>query len=429
MKKCEIYYFRFENCKNKEEKLSLVENTKFKQLDFERIFPDKNNVWINQTDNDFETLLPVCDKQVKLGKNQQAIFKLYTGAYKTNRDEWVIDLDKENLVKKIRHFIEKYNYQVDSNISDNDFLDYSIKWSRDLKNKLYSKQKIIFDENKVVEIIVRPFVKSNFYSEKILNDVLTENHYKISSPNLKKNNLILTINEGGRLNLCVLVTKIIPSYSFYVLDASQSIPLYIYDKDGNRHDNITDWALNEFKSHYQNEITKLDIFHYVYAVLHNPEYRTKYEFNLKREFPRIPYYENFAQWAEWGKQLMELHLNYETAESYPLERHDLENAKIPKAKLKADKESGMIILDDNTHLSGVPSQAWDYKLGNRSALEWILDQYKEKKPKDPTIAEKFNNYRFADYKEQVIDLLMKVCAVSVKTMRIINTIKKNQYSV
>lgn len=91
----------------------------------------------------------------------------------------------------------------------------------------------------------------------------------------------------------------------------------------------------------------------------------------------------------------------------------------PKAKLKADKELGSISLDENTELTGIPAEAWNYKLSNRSALEWILDQYKENKPKDPTIAEKFNAYRFSDYKEQVIDLLRRICTVSVKTMKII----------
>jgi len=74
-------------------------------------------------------------------------------------------------------------------------------------------------------------------------------------------------------------------------------------------------------------------------------------------------------------------------------------------------------------LQGVPPAAWDYKLGNRSALEWILDQYKEKKPPDPTIAEKFNTYRFSDYKVQVIELLQRVCTVSVKTIGIIKEMK------
>jgi very-short-patch-repair endonuclease len=167
------------------------------------------------------------------------------------------------------------------------------------------------------------------------------------------------------------------------------------------------------------EITKLDIFHYTYAVLHHPAYRTKYELNLKREFPRLPFYEDFQQWASWGKALMDLHLNYETIEPYGLQRVEIASKDNPKAKLKADKPNGVIILDDNTQLIGVEAIAWEYKLGNRSALEWILDQYKEKKPKDPTIAKLFNTYKFADYKEQVIDLLQRVCTVSVKTMAIV----------
>lgn len=115
----------------------------------------------------------------------------------------------------------------------------------------------------------------------------------------------------------------------------------------------------------------------------------------------------------------DLHLNYETIKPYGLTRTDVNSDKQPKVKLKADKEKGLIDLDGITCLEDIPASAWDYKLGNRSALEWILDQYKEKKPKDPTIAKLFNTYRFADYKEHVIDLLQRVCTVSVKTMEII----------
>jgi predicted helicase len=209
--------------------------------------------------------------------------------------------------------------------------------------------------------------------------------------------------------------------------------------------------LEQFRAHYKTEdISKESIFCYIYAVLHNPAYRQKYELNLKREFPRIPFYNNFGQWAAWGKELMDLHIGYETIEPYPLVRKDikpkegkpkvpnllsalepsnplLENADeytfVPKAKLKADKEQGLIMIDDLTTLMGVPVAAWEYKLGNRCALEWVLDQYKEGKPSDPTIAERFNTYRFADYKEFVIDLLMRVCRVSVETMRIVDAMK------
>ena len=116
---------------------------------------------------------------------------------------------------------------------------------------------------------------------------------------------------------------------------------------------------------------------------------------------------------------MDLHINYETLSSYPLKRVDIPLERNPKAKLKADKLHHKIYVDEITTLENIPPLAWEYKLGNRSALEWILDQYKEKKPKDPTIAEKFNTYLFADYKEKVIDLLHKVCYLSVETMNII----------
>ena len=146
---------------------------------------------------------------------------------------------------------------------------------------------------------------------------------------------------------------------------------------------------------------------------------------------------------------MELHINYEDAEPYNLTRRDerpkekkevqkqfFPKVKEPepmfgvkpkvKVKLKADKENGKILIDEITTLSRVPKLAWEYKLGNRSAIEWILDQYKERKPKDKTIAEKFNNYHFEDYKEEVIELIKKVCTVSIKTMEIVNKMEKEK---
>jgi len=146
--------------------------------------------------------------------------------------------------------------------------------------------------------------------------------------------------------------------------------------------------------------------------------------NLKREFPRIPFYDDFWKWAAWGKELMDLHINFETVEAFELQITNYELRNEPyKPKLKAKKENGTIELDNQTTLSGIPKEAWEYKLGNRSALEWILDQYIEKKPKDPTIAEKFNNYRFIDYKDKVIDLIKRVTTVSVETVRIVEEMK------
>ncbi|MBI5652710.1 MAG: hypothetical protein HZC40_20030 [Chloroflexi bacterium] len=177
-------------------------------------------------------------------------------------------------------------------------------------------------------------------------------------------------------------------------------------------------------------LTREDIFHYAYAILHHPAYREKYALNLKREFPRIPFYDDFWQWATWGKQLMDLHLNYETAKPFGLKRVDqkdpkgFQNPSGLKPRLIARKETGDIEIDTHTRLSGIPPEAWDYRLGTYSALEWILERYKERAPKDPTIREKFNTYRFADYKEQVIELLQRVCTISVATMKIIEQMPK-----
>jgi predicted helicase len=144
--------------------------------------------------------------------------------------------------------------------------------------------------------------------------------------------------------------------------------------------------------------------------------------NLKQEFPRIPFYADFFKWAQFGEKLIKLHIHFENITPYPFTRINTP-AKTNKVRLKADKAKNLIDIDSETQLKDIPAIAWEYQLGNRSALEWVLDQYKEKTPKDPTIREKFNTYRFADYKEQVIDLLGKVCAVSVETMGIVGEMK------
>lgn len=296
----------------------------------------------------------------------------------------------------------------------------TIKWDRELTKYLRQRISKKFEIQKIYKSQSRPYVKQFFYFDKHFN-AMTFQWLKIFNEEDLDRKYIAFVNFGNSKPFhCLSSNSII---DLHLTGDSQCLPLYYYDENGNRHENITDWGLEKFQTHYNNKkIKKLDIFHYTYAVLHHPTYCQKYEQNLKREFPRLPFYENFQQWVKWGKKLMELHINYETIKPYPLTRINLpttDNSPTPKPKLKADKTKDKILIDTLTTLEKIPKIAWEYRLGNRSALEWVLDQYKEKKPRDKTIAEKFNTYSFAEYKETVIDLLQKVCAVSVETMKII----------
>lgn len=427
-----IKYIEISDNLPKKEKLAFLTNHKFSQLVFKSVISNKNNDWINQADNsEWQDYVQLVSKNAKLGKGNETIFTLYAYGTSTNRDEWVYDFSSKNLLSKAKFLSKEYNSFVKNNE-----LKTTIKLSEGLQSNFKRKLKSKFDKNLIKQVIYRPFIIKQYYAEKLFSDRLTQNHYVCFGKNLDKHNKIINIINHSRLNFMVFSTKSLCDASFCG-EGTPNISLYRYDENGNRHDNITDWGLSQFQVHYAptlskfktltefpNGITKEAIFYYTYAVLHNPEYRKKYELNLKREFPRLPFYDDFFKWVAWGKQLMDLHINYETVEPFDLQVVDNthlvndKNYKL-KVKLKADKVNNIIAIDEHTFIHGIPQSAWLYKLGNRSAIEWVLDQYKEKKYSDKTIAEQFDTYRFADYKEFVIDLLKRVCTVSVETMTIV----------
>lgn len=456
--KSRIDYFTLKDEMRKEDKLNWLRSSKFHSIPFELITPDSKYNWLNILDNDFEKLLPLIDKSVKIGQKEEAVFKLYSRGITTSRDEWVYDFDKKDLQNKVKFFIdffiqEKERWkQSDKKTKTIDFVNRAIKWTseleahlenfgaleeeltylqalppngkrvkiRKLKEKLKRYAEFKFSRKNIIPSLYRPFVKNYNYFDRIITHRIYQNDKIFGFQNELENKVIYFSGLSSSKPFQSLATNQLAGLDF--LEKTQCLPLFRYNSEGQQLENITGWALNLFRKHYKNEqIQKLDIFHYVYGVLHNPAYRKKYEQNLKRDFPRIPFYEDFGFWADKGKALMDLHLHYEAIEPFKLKKTETELKKgaLNKARLKADKEKGIIYLDQITRLEGVPSVAWDYKLGNRSALEWVLDQYKEKKPRDATIREKFNTYRFADYKEEVILLLQKVCAVSVQTMKII----------
>jgi predicted helicase len=429
---CRIHYARRPQRETKEEKLSVLQNTRLSSVAMDKIFPDRHHDWISQSKNDFAALLPIADqatKSVRVAGQERAIFRVYSLGISTNRDEWLYDLDCIHLQRKVQYFVDQYD-NIPSNVEE---FPNMIKWSETLKRRKRVAQREHFTLSFIRRANYRPFCTFWLYQSPLLIDRpgLVDTLFPSTADNLA---ICFTDPDAQKPWSVCSIDRIVDLH--FVGSAAGAICLGRYRVVGReRTDNITDWALDQFRAHYEpsaaseRPITKDAIFYYVYGVLHDPVYREKYALNLKREFPRIPFYADFWRWADWGERLMALHIGYEAVEPWPLSRTDIPDEKSraaglpPRPLLRADKSAGIVILDSETQLGSVPKEAWEYRLGNRSALEWVLDQHKEKTPKDPTIRERFNTYRFADHKERVIDLLRRVTRVSVETMAIVATMR------
>ena len=431
-----VYYARRPELETAEEKLAFLASQPLRALAFDEVSPDKSGNWLNLTHNDFDSLIPLASKETKAAKTgakERAIFKLFSLGVSTNRDEWVVGNTKRELASKVQFFLRLY----DRHVGRPDEYDTRIKWSRNLKRRAQQRRIEPFDPQRVYPYIYRPFTTRLIYASDVLVDEPGAMREFIQG-----RTLCLSMSSGLRV-----LAGGAPFDLHYVGD-TYGLPLRRHDAQNNVVDNITDWGLKQFIAHYKGcepspqpspsgrgsktgarKITKEAIFHYCYAVLHDPVYCEKYAQNLKREFPRIPFYADFWRWADWGAELMRLHIDYESVQPFELTRHDEPDVKAraaglaPKPLLKSDPAAGSILLDSETTLRGVPPEAWAYRLGNRSALDWVLDQHKEKKPKDPTIREEFYTYRFADHKEKVIDLLQRVVMVSVKTVKVVQAMQ------
>ncbi len=442
-KGCRIRYARRPQSEIAEEKLAYLGIAKLNKITFDDIRPNSQNDWINQSVNDFDSFIPVASKatkNIKVSGQERAIFKLFSLGVVTNRDEWVYNIDVDQISKQVRSFIgvyesERRRWKREGRPPQiGDWVSREIKWTSELEVYLKRDIPLEFNPQRIRLAAYRPFVSLYTYYDRIITHRVYQQTLIYPIDRVVDNRCIVFTDPTAMKPWLVSAVHRLPDLHYVGAAAGTvCLPLKSFELPEGT-DNITDWALDQFREHYgkrssKRTITKNDIFHYVYGVLHDPVYREKYALNLKRELPRIPFYLDFWIWVERGEKLMRLHIGYETAEPWPLKRIDTPDNKsrkaglAPKVLLKAEKEAGNIKLDSETQLTGVPPQAWTYRLGSRSALEWILDQFKGKTPKDPTIREKFNTYKFADHKEQVVDLLQRVTRVSVETQSIIEEMK------
>jgi predicted helicase len=232
--------------------------------------------------------------------------------------------------------------------------------------------------------------------------------------------------KGSEKPFSNLMTDKISDLNFFGPgSAPQCFPFYVYDEDGsNRRENITDWAVEQFRSAVNTAVDKWQVFHYVYGLLHSPEYREKYKANLRRELPRIPLPKNIEQFHAFvsaGERLADLHVNYESQPEYPLEK--IENPDKPLnwrvEKMKLTKDKTAIVYNGFLTLAGIPPEVFEYKLGNRSALDWIIDRYRVRTDKRSGIV---NDPNRADDPDYIVKLIGKVITVSLETMRIVKSL-------
>lgn len=441
-KPARVYYVRRPELETAEEKLAFLASQPLRSLQLDEVSPDKAGNWLNLTNNDFESLIPLASKETKAAKTaakERAVFKSYALGVNTARDEWIYGKSLESTTNKMQFFVRQY----DDAESPESAL--HVKWSRNLKRRHQQGRREAFDAQRIISANYRPFSPAFLYDSPLFIDELGIRDSLGKDASVTS--IVVTDPTAQKPWMVCAVSGIADLHFVGAAAGAVCLPQAVTSE---RHvaDNITDWALKQFTAHYKGaepspppspsgrgsktgarRITKPDIFHYCYAVLHDPVYREKYAQNLKREFPRIPFYADFWRWAEWGERLMALHIGYEAVEPFALTRHDAPDVKAraagmaPKALLQSDPAAGSIRLDSETTLRGVPPEAWAYRLGNRSAIDWVLDQHKEKKPKDPTIRAQFDTYRLADHKEKVIDLLARVTTVSVETMQIVQAMQ------
>ena len=435
-----IFYARVDEYWRKEDKYRHLDSKEhYRNLEWKPIAPDERYTWLTEgLRAEFETFVPMGNKATKAAKSEEidAIFKTYSGGVKTNRDAWAFNFSRNALVENMRGLIDTYNSQVfkwehreKRGINVDEFVVYDdakIKWSGDLKLDLERGKIAEYAEDKVRSSLYRPFTRSYLFFDRVMNNrVYVFPSIFPTSETEKENRVICASGLASNKPFHTLMTEIIPELQ--ILGNTQCFPFYTYDEDGNnRRENITDWALTQFQSHYEDSaITKWDIFHYVYALLHHPDYRERYQANLKRELPRLPYASDFKGFANAGQRLAQIHVGYEEVPEYEGGNDEpslrlVANEEVPFSwrveKMRLSRDKTQIIYNDSLTIDGIPAKVFEYRLGNRSALEWVIDQYRVKTDKRSGIV---NDPNRPDDPRYIVKLVQKIISVSLETVEIV----------
>jgi predicted helicase len=458
--KCQLFYHDIGDYLTREQKLEIVSNfASINGVDWKTLSPNDSHDWINLRDPAFDAFIPMGDKDDKVSKT---LFETYSRGIATSRDAWAYNFSKSAITSNMSRMVSFYNEQVEqfkqqhktfASVEDRQkavegFIDLdakSISWSRGLKNDLGRVITHQFKPESVVKGMYRPYCKQWACFDKHFNDMIYQMPKIFPHPDL--DNLVIYISGAG-LKQSSLIVNCLPDLNMQH-SGGQGFPLYTYEQEADkplfssgqlvgyqRKDNIADSTLADFQKTYADKaITREDLFYYVYGVLHSPEYKSRFESDLKKMLPRIPFAQDFWAFSKAGRNLAQWHLNYETIEPYDLQEHSDRLSLDPKSLYRVDKmifgkhrsddkkqqvDKTTIIYNSHVTLSGIPLETYEYVVNGKPSLEWIMERYQYTKDKDSQITNNPNDW--SDDPRYIIDLLKRIVRVSVESVAIIKSL-------
>ncbi|EJC14441.1 helicase [Helicobacter pylori Hp P-25] len=417
---------------------------------FKEITPNHKGDWINQREDAFEKLIPL--KRDKKLQND-SIFDINSNGVATNRDPWVYNFSQKTLMQSVQNCIDTYNADLkrfneryreafkqrtakDKGIKPADRYKHltdreittdktKIAWTDGLKNKLIRNENLPESSMERVRLaLYRPFNKQWLYWDKDL--IHRQSQFSKIFPDKSARNVVINTSSMASRNFSCLIANEITD--FQTMANNQAYPLYYYDDLGNRYNAISGYALNLFRRHYKDDsIVEEEIFYYIYAIFHHKGYLEKYKNSLAKEAPRIALSEDFKELSVLGKQLAELHLNYESGEMHDSVKHNLlENAEVEGYYdvVKMTKKGDRIKYNHHITITKIPQKAFKYVVNGKSAIDWVIERYSITKDKDSLIENNPNHYAGGQY---IFELLCRVITLSVKSVDLIEKISEKRF--
>lgn len=463
-KKADIFYYDIGDYLSREEKLEKLKDfDNIKNIKFKKINPNKYGDWINKRSNDFYSFIPLSSGN-KFNIESKSFFNVNGLGIVSGREAYVYNFSINELQYNIKRSIKYYNNLLETIKDKNNYnfedSEKNIQWTVNLKRDFKYNKKLKFDNKFIRQALYRPFCKQNLYFYKMLIERPSLN-LNFFPKNDLTNKIIICSGNGGNKDFSVLISDKITDLN--CLDAGTKVfPLYYYETEEEKlnskyeikdiaKDNkgyqlfdykikrkfaISDYIIKLANDKY-GKVSEEDIFYYVYGILHSPKYRIKYSNDLKKMLPHIPLFESkelFFHFSDAGRKLVSIHLNYENQKPLKelkisgLESDNFIVQKMRFGKVNSNKDKTIINYNNNITISNIPEKAYDYVVNGKSAIEWIMERYQYTIDKDTEIINNPNEWRqVEENKRYILDLLLSVITVSVKTIEIIDNFLEHDF--